>query len=46
VSIYKSRLKEINHNIERQKTRLKKEETTYELYLEFVSDFEKEKKQI
>lgn len=45
-SIYENRLKEIDHNIERQKTRLKKEEIPYELYLEFVADFEKEKKKI
>ncbi|MDQ3846109.1 MAG: septation ring formation regulator EzrA [Bacteroidota bacterium] len=43
---YENRLQEINKNIERQKARLKKEEIPYELYLEFVADYEKEKKDI
>jgi hypothetical protein len=45
-AIYESRLKEIDYNIERQKTRLKKEELPYKFYLEFEADFQKEKKKI
>ena len=43
-AILESKLKEIDENMERQKTRLKKEEIPYDLYLEFIADFEKEKK--
>ena len=43
---FEKRLKEIDKDIAWQKERLKKGEIPYELYLEFVADFEKEKKAI
>ena len=45
-AIMQTKLKEINNKLERQKTRLKNEEITYALYLEFVADLEKERKGI
>ncbi|RYZ23107.1 MAG: recombinase family protein [Chitinophagaceae bacterium] len=43
---FEKRLKEIDKDIAWQKERLKKGEIPYDLYLEFVADFEKEKKAI
>lgn len=45
-TILQAKLKEVNTKLERQKNRLKNEEISYSLYLEFVADFEKERKQI
>ncbi|RYF87204.1 MAG: hypothetical protein EON98_01300 [Chitinophagaceae bacterium] len=43
---FEKRLKEIDKDVAWQKERLKKGEIPYDLYLEFVADFEKEKKTI
>jgi len=45
-SILQSKLNEINTKLERQKTRLKNVEISYSLYLEFVADFENERREI
>ena len=44
--IYENRLKEIGKNIAWQKERVKKGEIPYELYLDFIKDYEDEKKKI
>jgi site-specific DNA recombinase len=45
-TILENKLYDIAKNVERLKTRLKNEEIPYDLYLEFLADFEKEKKEI
>lgn len=42
---FKKRLKEIDGDIAWQKERLKKGEIPYELYLEFVADFKRKRRQ-
>ena len=44
--IYENRLKEIDKNIAWQKERVKKGEIPYDLYLDFIKDYEEEKKKI
>ena len=44
--IYENRLKEINRDIAWQKERLKKGEIPYDLYLDFIKDYEEEKRKI
>jgi len=45
-TIFENKLHDIAKNVERLKTRLKNEEIPYDLYLEFLADLEKEKKEI
>ena len=45
-AILEKKLSEIHKKLERLKTRLKNEEISYPLYLEFVADLEKEKSEL